>query len=63
MWENVSLHSVYVQYVCVRVSVFWKRTIISSVCHGDINRGYSGYSPNGSERCPKASEHHGNTHY
>ena len=53
--------------VCVcaskRVLETHNNILILPVFHGDINRGYSGYSPNGSERCPKASEHHENTHY
>lgn len=57
---NVSLHSAYayVQYVPS------KYTIISSVCQfsAATKGGHSGYSPNGSERCPKARKHYKNTH-
>lgn len=70
MWANASQHSanVYVQYVCAPSKcVFSKCTIISSVCQFSMvtKGGYSSYSPNGRERCPKASEHHANTltHY
>lgn len=70
MWANASQHSanVYVQYVCAPSEcVFSKCTIISSVCQFSMvtKGGYSSYSPNGRERCPKASEHHANTltHY
>lgn len=49
--------------ICAQGSVSSKCTIINSVCWFSMvtKGGYSGYSPYGRERCPKACKRHENT--